>query len=128
MRGRLKYELSGRICRGEDMDKFDVSMVGLVLLCIFFVPIFNIVAVEGVEVTVTGSIQLVILDHSKLFGYDYTKIEMLTYSGDTHHLELLGHVTDLEYGKTYRVTYVRVPVAMHYIIKGRVTNIVELDG
>lgn len=110
------------------MNTEDIAIVGLILLCIFIVPIINIIAVEGVEVTVTGSIQLVVLDHSKLFGYDYTVIEMLTYSGDTHHLELLGHVTDLEYGKTYRVTYVRIPVAMHYIIKGRVTNIVELDG
>ena len=108
-----------------------LTIVGITIAAFFIcggvLGLYNLFAEEGVEVTYTGTVQLIRHDHDKIFNYDYTNIELLTYSGDTHHLELLGHV-DLEFGKTYKITYVRTSRMGHHIILiGKVRNIEMLE-
>ena len=87
----------------------------------------NIALSEGVETTITGTIQLHQLKYDKVWNRKYTDCEMRTYSGDTHHICLLGHI-NLEYGKTYTITYVVRDYWGHISLVNEVVEIVELDG
>lgn len=87
---------------------------------------YNIAFVEGVETTVTGSIQLHQLKYSRFWRLDYTNCEMRTYSGDTHHIELRGHI-ELEYGKTYRITFVARNYWLHLKLVNEAVTITQLE-
>ena len=86
----------------------------------------NILLCEGVETTVTGTIQLHQMKYNKVLNMEYTDMEMRTYSGDTHHIRLYGHHPELEYGKTYRIKFQRVNYWAHIILVNEVVEIVEI--
>ncbi|MHC4748450.1 MAG: hypothetical protein ACYTFW_01115 [Planctomycetota bacterium] len=81
--------------------------IGIIAIAVYsLVAIPNIVFLEGVETTVTGTVQLHRLRYDRLFDYEYTDMELRTYSGDTHHVTLFGHHPEIEFQKTYRITFV----------------------
>lgn len=82
---------------------------------------------EGYEVTITGTVQIHQLEYNKWFKYKYTKVELLTYSGEDYDLELLGHI-ELEFGSAYRITYTRVsPLGYHQFLYGKATSIEKIS-
>jgi hypothetical protein len=104
-------------------------IASMVLTVSIFLPIIaiNIAWCEGVETTVTGTVQLHMLKYNKFLGMEYTDMEMRTYSGDTHHVSLLGHVTDLEYGKAYTIHYKVVDYWGHVITANQLLEITPAD-
>lgn len=87
--------------------------------------LYQMLFVEGIRTTLTGSIQLHKMSYDPVLRMEYTDCEMRTYSGDTHHIQLIGHV-ELTYGKTYRITYVKENYWAHLIIVNRAINITEM--
>lgn len=109
-----------------------ITTIGIILGLIIGIPLGLIVAVnvtwnEGVETTVTGTVQLHILSYDKVWKMDFTDIELRTYSGDTHHVRLFGHI-DLEYRHTYRIRYTRRDYWAHIKIVKVPLEITELEG
>ena len=87
----------------------------------------NIAYSEGIQTTVTGSIQLHQLKYSRFWNLEYTDVEMRTYSGDTHHLTLKGHV-DLEYGSTYTITFECQNYWAHLKLVDKPVNITKIPN
>lgn len=54
-----------------------------------------------------GSVIYVAHRYNKWCGYDYTVIEILTYSGDSHHIKFWDHI-DFDLGKTYEIHTIEV--------------------
>ena len=83
----------------------------------------NILIWEGYPVTITGTVQIHVLSYNKIFNFEYTKIELLTFSGEDYELDMLGHV-EMEFGRTYRITYTRVsPLGHHQRLYAKVLEI-----
>uniref|UniRef100_A0A6M3LXC6 Uncharacterized protein n=1 Tax=viral metagenome TaxID=1070528 RepID=A0A6M3LXC6_9ZZZZ len=83
----------------------------------------NILISEGYPVTITGTVQIHVLSYNKVFNYEYTKIELLTFSGGDYELNMLGHV-EMEFGRTYRITYTRIsPLGHHQDLYAKVLEI-----
>lgn len=101
-----------------------------VILCISIPLIIiagtNIAWREGVETTVTGTVQLHILRYNKLINMHYTDMELRTYSGDTHHVGLVNH-WDFEMFATYTVRYRIVNYWWHVITVNEVVEIIKMD-
>ena len=107
-------------------------VVVILVLAAIFIPLglvigSNIAWVEGVETTVTGTVQLHMLKYNKFWNMEYTDCELRTYSGDTHHVSLIGHI-NLEYQKTYTITYVKTDYWAHLYIVNVPVNITEIQG
>ena len=105
-----------------------LAVIALIFVIVWgVVALINVTTMEGVVTTVTGSVQLHQLSHNKFLRMDVTDIELRTYSGDTHHVALRGHITGLEYGKTYRITWVKVDYFGHLFLTNDLIEIVELE-
>ena len=57
---------------------------------------------NGIPRTHTGHIIYISHRYNKLYNYDWTDVEVLTYSGDTHHIQFWGH-PEFEMDTTYRI-------------------------
>jgi len=119
-------------------DEYGLTTFGLCLIILAFAGLMflialgcvagiNIAWIEGVETTVTGTIQLHQLKYSKFWNMEYTKVEMRTYSGDTHHVSLLGHV-DLKFRETYTIKYVVQDYWGHIKLMNRAISIEEVSS
>uniref|UniRef100_A0A6M3MB75 Uncharacterized protein n=1 Tax=viral metagenome TaxID=1070528 RepID=A0A6M3MB75_9ZZZZ len=83
----------------------------------------NILMWEGYPVTITGTVQIHVLSYNKIFNFEYTKVELLTFSGEDYELNMLDHV-EMEFGRTYRITYTRVsPLGHHQRLYAKVLEI-----
>jgi len=87
------------------MDGMDVMMGCMVLLLvgIALAPAVTNHLMVGREVTVTGTVQLHRLCDDWIIGKN-TDIELRTFSGDTHHVELLGH-HNFDLHAVYTITF-----------------------
>ena len=97
-------------------------------VCLTTVACLNYAYIEGVETTVTGTVQLHILGYHKIIDKHYTNMELRTYSGDTHHVSLLDHHPEFELHKAYTITYVTVNYWNHIIIANELVSTVEKGG
>ena len=61
---------------------------------------------QGIPATHQGSVIYVQHKYNKWNDYEWTDVEMLTYSGDTHHVQFWDHV-DFEIGTSYKIHTVR---------------------
>ena len=88
----------------------EVKIVAVLLfICIIgFMAVDTIGALYygGIPRTHKGSIIYVDHRYNKWCGYRWTDVEVLTYSGDTHHVQFWDHV-DFDLGKTYEIHTVR---------------------
>jgi len=118
----------------ETLENALVGVIGsLIMVLIIVIPLMtlngfvNWTREEGYEITITGTVQIHQLEYNKWFKYKYTNVELLTYSGDEYNLPLLGHI-ELEFGKTYRITYTRIsPFGHHQFLYGKIVDIKELS-
>jgi len=118
----------------ETLESALANMVAcLVIVLVVFIPFMTLNGFmnwsreEGYEITITGTVQIHQLEYNKWFKYKYTNVELLTYSGDEYDLPLLGHI-ELEFGKTYRITYTRTsPLGHHQFLYGRAVDIKEIS-
>lgn len=119
-------------------DNYDISTwkatVWTIFLCLVLPALilgwWNISFEEGYEITIEGTVQLHRMEYEKgpWWNYPYTAMELRTFSGDTHHLELYGHVP-LMHGQLYRITYIRIsPLGHHIFLIGKVIEIEEIGG
>lgn len=103
--------------RWGDIDpvKFLVwFIVALAVSALVGTALWNIAFVEGVPRTVEGRVQLLEHRYNKLWRYDWTFIEVQTFSGDTHHYTFLEHI-DLNFGVAYRIRFTRRSLFGHHI-------------
>lgn len=106
------------LCSNDDLDihpwkaAFWIMVAFLVLS--FLGAVTNIMYVEGVPITVQGRVQLHAFKHNKFWGYDYTFIELQTFSGDVYHYTFLKHI-DLEFDEVYRIKYTRTSLFGHHM-------------
>ena len=61
---------------------------------------------QGIPATHQGSVIYIQHRYDKWNNIEWTEVEMLTFSGDTHHVHFWGHV-DLETGISYKIHTVR---------------------
>ena len=105
---------------------FWVLVINLIVFgSIGFIMVWNISWAIGVETEVTGTIQLHILRYDKFWNMKFTDCELRTYSGDTHHVRLLGH-WELEFEHTYRIRTVTVNYWGYLNLVQEVVNIEEI--
>ena len=78
--------------------------------CIFV----NLAYVEGVPITVEGKIQFTSLRHNVFWNYDYTTIEIQTFSEDTYQYTFLEHI-HLDFGEVYRIKYTKRSLLGHHV-------------
>ena len=57
---------------------------------------------NGIPRTHKGHIIYISHRYNKFYNYDWTDVEVLTYSGDTHHIQFWGH-PEFEMDTTYRI-------------------------
>ena len=57
---------------------------------------------DGIPKTHNGHVIYVAHHYNKFRDYEWTDVEILTYSGDSHHIYFWGHV-DLEMGTNYHL-------------------------
>ncbi len=92
-----------RLIRDEYNELHPVKAFAWFMVVLLLAPIvFNYLMV-GREVTVTGTVQLHTLSDDWIIGKN-TDLELRTYSGDTHHVEVLGH-HHFELYKAYKITF-----------------------
>ena len=117
---------------GYGWTGWGMLLMGILVCSLLAVSVFGLVALinisyeEGVEKTITGTIQLHQLCYDKFWNLEYTNCEMLTYSGDTHHIELKNHI-EFECGKTYRITFKTVDYWGHIKLVNEVVSITRLS-
>ena len=103
-------------------------MVGLLVLgCggLLLSPAIHGWLMNGREVTITGTVQLHQLQDNWVIGKN-TDLELRTYSGDTHHVEVLGH-HEFELYKAYRITFKWKALWGGYVLTGKLVSVEELD-
>ena len=64
-------------------EGISVILLGVCLTLIIFGVVnaaANILISEGYPVTITGTVQIHVLSYNKIFNFEYTKIELLTFS------------------------------------------------
>lgn len=88
-------------------------IVALSLMTAFTIDI-NMAYVEGVPITIEGKIQFVKQRHDVFWNYDYTTIEIQTFSEDTYQYTFLEHI-HLEFGEVYRIKYTRTSLRGHHV-------------
>ncbi len=95
--------------------KMKIAIILMFVVLLGAYPFSNYLMV-GREVTVTGTVQLHQLQDVWWIGKN-TDVELRTYSGDTHHVELLGHY-DFELYKVYTINFRWVVRLGGFVITG----------
>lgn len=109
----------------DEPTKVFLAVILLIIgLCV--APAASNYLMVGRKVTITGTIQLHQLQDDWVIGKN-TDMELRTYSGDTHHVELLGH-HEFELYKTYRITFKWVVLWGGYIKTGKLLKVEELEA
>ncbi len=104
-----------------------VILLALILTGTVILATYNVVCREGYDITVTGTVNVIRLDHNKPFNFDFTYIELLTFSGDEYDIDFFGHVP-LEFGSSYTITYrLRSPLGHHVVLYGDISSITPLN-
>ena len=84
---------------------------------------------NGIPQTHEGQVIYVAHKYNKWCGFEYTDVEILTYSGDSHHVEFWEHV-EFDFGKTYK-TYTLKECNLFFnsgwIVKERVIDVIEIE-
>lgn len=61
---------------------------------------------QGIPSEHVGSVIYIRHQYNKWYDYNWTDVEMLTYSGDTHHVQFWDH-PELEIGVSYEIHVIR---------------------
>ena len=91
----------------HDNGKINITGTFIVVSVLTF-GIVNTMAVgwnlysQGIPKSHTGSIVYVSHNYNRFYKYEYTNVEVLTYSGDSRHNQFWGHV-DFDLGETYTI-------------------------
>ena len=89
-------------------------IVVLIIAMTTLTIVTNVAYVEGVPITIEGKIQFTKLRHDVFWNYDYTIIEIQTFSESTHYFEFLGHI-HVEFEGVYRIKYTRTSLLGHHV-------------
>ena len=90
----------------NDNDK--MTLIVIVGILLFFGAVLTGMALfaNGIPRTHNGHIIYVSHRYDKLYDYDWTDVEVLTYSGDSHHIYFWGHV-DFDLNTNYHIHTVK---------------------
>ena len=115
--------------RGDIHDRWQILIIVMVsaFILISIVVVVNVAYIEGVEKTVTGTVQLHLLKYNKVLDMKYTECELRTYSGDTHHVIFLGHI-ELDLHQAYRMKIRYVNYWGHILIANKLMELVQVEG
>lgn len=89
-------------------------VVAIFIVTPMYMAAWNVSFIEGVPVTVQGKVQVHELRYNKFWKYDWTFVEIQTFSGDTRYYNFLDHI-DLEFGVAYRIRFTRHSLFGHHI-------------
>ena len=91
------------------MNKSDYTACGIIVLLVVVYCLVNTGLGlflhnlrEGIPITHIGEVIYTSHRYAKWNDYNYTNVEVLTYSGDSHHIYFWEHI-DLELGKVYEI-------------------------
>ena len=86
--------------------KIGVAVLLIGVLALMAADTVGAVYYGGIPRTHKGSIIYVDHRYNKWCGYRWTDVEVLTYSGDTHHVQFWDHV-NFDLDKTYEIHTIR---------------------